>query len=72
MLKTIQLGQQLNRSEMKAIKGGTYPIGTCAAINSSGEIIDVTNRATAKAWCANGGHWCCDHCYEATWLESMD
>ncbi len=72
MLKAIQLGQQLTKKEMKELKGRSYPIGTCAAIDSKGNIIDVTNLATAKDWASGGGHWCCDSCSKATWLVSMD
>lgn len=55
--------------------------GTCAAFApctlpgkhddtcGGGEFIRDVSRAEAQAHVANGGHWCCEGCSEASWYQ---
>lgn len=51
---------------MKQIKGGDGYGGTCASINSGGEVMYNQTKKEASAVGA-GGHWCCDSCSSASW-----
>ncbi len=64
-LKNVQ--NELTRSEMKSISGGSGN-GTCCARAPGYETWCGMSYAAARAYTSNGGQWCCDSCGSASWV----
>ncbi|WP_340200326.1 hypothetical protein [Ascidiimonas sp. W6] len=66
-IKNLKGTQILSKAEQRNILGG----GTCAFQGGNGYAgISGVSMAQAQAGAAaTGGHWCCDSCGSATWLN---